>query len=178
MFSIGEFAKHGRVSVRMLRHYDAIGLLPPARVDPFTGYRSYRADQLSQLNRIIALRDLGFGLDQIAELLTEQLDLPQLWGMLRLRQAELQTALAAGTAQLGRIEARLRIIESEGQMPADEVVVKSLPALRVAELTDIAAGFHPEAIGPVIKPLCAELGRRLQLSPLQPTGPLLAYYEQ
>ncbi|HEX4728534.1 MAG TPA: helix-turn-helix domain-containing protein [Jatrophihabitans sp.] len=101
MFSIGEFAKHGRVSVRMLRHYDAIGLLPPARVDPFTGYRSYRADQLSQLNRIIALRDLGFGLDQIAELLTEQLDLPQLWGMLRLRQAELRTALAAGTAQLG-----------------------------------------------------------------------------
>ena len=53
-----------------------------------------------------------------------------------------------------------------------------MPALRVAELTDIAAGFHPESIGPVIKPLCAELGRRLQLSPLQPTGPLLAYYEQ
>ena len=76
MFSIGEFAKHGRVSVRMLRHYDAIGLLPPARVDPFTGYRSYQADQLSRLNRIVALRDLGFGLDQIAELVTEQIDLP------------------------------------------------------------------------------------------------------
>jgi DNA-binding transcriptional MerR regulator len=178
MFSIGEFAKHGRVSVRMLRHYDAIGLLPPARVDPFTGYRSYQADQLSRLNRIIALRDLGFGLDQIAELLTEQLDLPQLWGMLRLRQAELRTELAAATAQLGRIEARLRIIESEGQMPEDEVVIKSLPTLRVAELTEVAAGFHPEAIGPVIKPLCAELGRRLQSSQLQPTGPLLAYYEQ
>ncbi len=178
MFSIGEFAKHGRVSVRMLRHYDAIGLLPPARVDPFTGYRSYQADQLSQLNRIIALRDLGFGLDQIAELLAEQLDLPQLWGMLRLRQAELQAELAAGTARLGRIEARLRIIESEGQMPENEVVIKSLPTLRVAELTDVAAGFHPEAIGPVIQPLCAELGRRLASSQLQPTGPLVAYYEQ
>lgn len=41
MFSIGEFASIGRVSVRMLRHYDEIGLLTPARVDPFTGYRSY-----------------------------------------------------------------------------------------------------------------------------------------
>lgn len=178
MFSIGEFAKHGRVSVRMLRHYDAIGLLPPARVDPFTGYRSYQADQLSQLNRIVALRDLGFGLDQIAQLLTEQLDPAQLRGMLRLRQAELQATLAAGTAQLGRIEARLRTIESEGQMPTNEVVIKSLPTLRVAELTDIAAGFHPEAIGPVIQPLCAELGRRLHRSQLEPTGPLLAYYEQ
>jgi len=36
MFSIGEFARHGRVSVRMLRHYDAIGLLQPAHVDPVT----------------------------------------------------------------------------------------------------------------------------------------------
>jgi effector-binding domain-containing protein len=63
-------------------------------------------------------------------------------------------------------------------MPEDEVVIKSLPTLRVAELTDIAAGFTPEAIGPVIKPLCAELGRRLQASQLQPSGQLLAYYEQ
>lgn len=41
MFSIGEFARHGRVSVRMLRHYDAIGLIRPACVDPDTGYRFY-----------------------------------------------------------------------------------------------------------------------------------------
>lgn len=177
MFSIGEFARHGRVSVRMLRHYDAIGLLRPARVDPFTGYRSYQASQLSELNRIIALRDLGFGLDQIAELLDEKLDVRQLWGMLRLRQAELRASLAADGARLRRVEARLRTIESEGNMPSDDVVIKPLPAVRVAELTDIAEGFVPEEIGPVIKPLCAELGRRLHGSRLQPTGSLLAYYE-
>ena len=55
MFSIGDFASHGRVSVRMLRHYDAIGLLRPAYVDPATGYRSYRAGQLGRLNRVVAL---------------------------------------------------------------------------------------------------------------------------
>ena len=59
MFSIGDFARHGRVSVRMLRHYDALGLLRPAHVDPVTGYRSYRAAQLSRLNRIVALKELG-----------------------------------------------------------------------------------------------------------------------
>lgn len=58
MFSIGEFGRHGRVSVRMLRHYDAIGLLRPACVDPATGYRFYQASQLAELNRIIALKDL------------------------------------------------------------------------------------------------------------------------
>ena len=62
MFSIGEFARHGRVSVRMLRHYDAIGLLRPASVDAATGYRFYQAGQLAELNRIIALKDLGFTL--------------------------------------------------------------------------------------------------------------------
>ncbi len=47
MFSIGEFARHGRISVRMLRHYDAIGVLVPATVDPVSGYRFYQAGQLS-----------------------------------------------------------------------------------------------------------------------------------
>ncbi|MGK8552912.1 MerR family DNA-binding transcriptional regulator [Nocardia gipuzkoensis] len=45
MFSIGDFARHGRVSVRMLRHYDAIGLLRPDRVDATSGYRYYEAGQ-------------------------------------------------------------------------------------------------------------------------------------
>jgi effector-binding domain-containing protein len=57
MFSIGEFARHGRVSVRMLRHYDAIGLIRPACVDVATGYRFYEASQLDELNRVIALED-------------------------------------------------------------------------------------------------------------------------
>jgi effector-binding domain-containing protein len=65
MFSIGEFARHGRVSVRMLRHYDAIGLLRPASVDADSGYRFYQASQLAELNRIIALKDLGFMMRQL-----------------------------------------------------------------------------------------------------------------
>ena len=60
MLAIGDFTRLGRVSVRMLRHYDAIGLLRPAHVDPTTGYRSYRAAQLAELNRIVAFKDLGF----------------------------------------------------------------------------------------------------------------------
>ncbi len=95
MFSIGDFAKHGRVSVRMLRHYDAIGLLRPAHVDPYSSYRSYTAEQLARLNRVIALKDLGFTLTQVHEILDAEISADELRGMLRLRRAELEAAITA-----------------------------------------------------------------------------------
>jgi DNA-binding transcriptional MerR regulator len=72
MFTIGDFARLGGVSIRMLRHYDAIGLLRPARVDPDSGYRSYEAGQLGRLNRVIALKELGLKLQQVQAILDEE----------------------------------------------------------------------------------------------------------
>ncbi|MFI1061826.1 MerR family transcriptional regulator [Streptomyces spororaveus] len=177
MFTIGDFAKHGRVSVRMLRHYDALGLLRPARVDPFTGYRFYEAGQLARLNRVIALKELGFSLDQVGTILAERVDAEELRGMLRLRQAELETAMAAAAARLVQVEARLRTIESEGTMPTDDIVVKSLPPVRLAELTGTAGSYEPQDIGPVIGPLFEELCRRFEDAGITPTGPGTASYE-
>ncbi|MEW2139361.1 MerR family transcriptional regulator [Streptomyces sp. NPDC005409] len=177
MFTIGDFARHGRVSVRMLRHYDALGLLRPARVDPFTGYRFYEAGQLARLNRVIALKELGFSLDQVATILDERLGAQELRGMLRLRQAELETALAAAAARLVQVEARLRTIENEGTMPADDIVLKSLPPVRLAELTGTAGSYEPQDVGPVIGPLYDELCRRIEEAGVVPTGPGMASYE-
>ncbi|MEU6431314.1 MerR family transcriptional regulator [Microbispora sp. NPDC046973] len=177
MFTIGDFARHGRVSVRMLRHYDAIGLLRPARVDPASGYRFYEAGQLARLNRITALKDLGFTLRQVREVLDEQVSAEELRGMLRLRQAELEAAMAAAATRLAQVEARLRTIESEGQMNTDDVVVKRIPAVRVAELGGVARSYEPEDIGPVVGPLFQELCRRLDEAGVTPVGPGIAYYE-
>jgi DNA-binding transcriptional MerR regulator len=177
MFSIGDFARHGRVSVRMLRHYDAIGLLPPALVDRVTGYRWYEARQLSRLNRIVALKDLGFSLEQVRSILDDKVSAEELRGMLRLRRAELQTLVAANSARLAQVEARLEIIEREGTMPADDVQIKRIPAVRVAELTATAAGFEPESISPVIGPLYDELFGMIQRAGITPVGPSIAYYE-
>jgi DNA-binding transcriptional MerR regulator len=179
MLGIGDFARHGRVSVRMLRHYDAIGLLRPAYVDQVTGYRSYDAGQLSQLNRIVALKGLGFTLQQVRFILDDEVSVEELRGMLRLRQAELQSQIATDTARLAQVEARLRIIEREGEMPADDVQIKRIPGIRVAELTATAtaASFEPESIAPVIGPLYDELRTRLDRAGLTTAGPGVAYYE-
>ncbi|MGI5353227.1 MerR family transcriptional regulator [Streptomyces sp. CA-250714] len=178
MFTIGDFATHGRVSVRMLRHYDAVGLLRPARTDPYTGYRYYAAAQLSRLNRIIALKDLGFTLEQVREILDERISAAELRGMLRLRQAELRAALEADAARLAQVGARLRLIEREGHMGSEDVVIKRLPKVRVAELSGVADQAGPESIGPVIKPLYGELFPRLERAGVEPAGFGLAYYEQ
>ncbi len=175
MFTIGDFARLGRVSIRMLRHYDATGLLRPTRVDPATGYRFYTAAQLARLNRVIALKDLGFTLQQVGEILDEKVTVEELRAMLRLRQAELETAMAESAARLGQVEARLRSIESEGHMSTNDVVIKSLPSVRVAELTDVAADFH--AVGSTIAPLYAELFKRLEAAGITPSGPGVARYE-
>jgi len=177
MFTIGDFARHGRVTVRMLRHYDAIGLLTPARVDPHSGYRGYEAAQLSRLNRIVALKDLGFTLDQVSTIVDEKVRIDELRGMLRLRQAELANQLVADRARLAAVEARLRSIETEGAMPVDDVQVKKVPAVRVAELSGVAASFEPGAIGPVINPLYDELNAVMAKAGVECVGAPVAYYE-
>jgi DNA-binding transcriptional MerR regulator len=177
MFSIGEFARHGRVSVRMLRHYDAIGLIRPACVDAATGYRFYQASQLDELNRVIALKDLGFTLQQVQAILEEKLSAAELRGMLRLRRAEIQASIEAETTRLARVEARLLTIEDGARVPADGVVVKRLAPVRVAELTGVAAGYEPEAITPVIQPLYHDVWCRLASADIPAVGPAVAYYE-
>ena len=87
MLKIGYFSKLSRISIRMLRHYDEIGLLKPAEIDPFTGYRYYSEDQLSVANRITALKDMGFGLSDIGEILLCADDSAQLMQHLLHKQA-------------------------------------------------------------------------------------------
>jgi DNA-binding transcriptional MerR regulator len=176
MFAIGEFARHGRVSIRMLRHYDAIGLLRPAYVDPATGYRSYTAGQLADLNRIVALKDLGFSLDQVGTMIADDLGPAELRAMLTLRRAQLETTLSESHARLAQVESRLRGLETD--VPAADVVVKELPAVRLVGLTATAASFTPDDITPVVHPLCAELGRRLPDADVRPAGRLTCLYEQ
>ncbi|ARV61217.1 MerR family transcriptional regulator [Nostocales cyanobacterium HT-58-2] len=137
MLKIGDFSKLSHVTVKALRLYDQLGLLKPTHVDHLTGYRYYCADQLPRLNRILALKDLGFSLEQIAKLLAENLSPVELRGMLRLKQAELQQLVEEEQARLFRVEAKLKQIEQENTMPNYEVVIKTVEPLKVAAIREI-----------------------------------------
>jgi len=132
VFKIGEFSQLGQVTIRTLRHYDDLGLLKPAYIDPDSDYRYYKIDQLPRLNRIIALKELGLTLEQIARLLDDDVSADQLRGMLALRQAELAQQIESTRAQLARVAGRLRQIEQEGTVSTYEIVRKSVPAQTVA----------------------------------------------
>lgn len=132
MFKIGEFSKFSRVSVKMLRHYDDLGLLKPAKVDPFTSYRYYSANQLPRLNRILALKDLGFSLQEIGRLLHDDLSAEQIRGMLKLRQTEIETELAETQARLARIKTRLNQIDAHKRPPVYDVVLRDVAPFTAA----------------------------------------------
>jgi DNA-binding transcriptional MerR regulator len=131
LLKIGYFALISQVPVKTLRYYDEIGLLPAVQVDAFTGYRYYNTEQLPRLNRILALKDLGLSLEQIALLLDKNLSNEQLVAMLQLRQAQLQGDVAELQAQLGRVEVRLKQA-SEGHMTNYEIVLKTVKPMLVA----------------------------------------------
>jgi DNA-binding transcriptional MerR regulator len=137
MLKIGEFSKLARVPVPTLRYYDQVGLLRPVEVDRFTGYRLYAVSQLSRLVRILALRGLGFSLEQIGEVLAEGLTPEQMRGMLRLRHAQISQQLAEVRGQLVEVEARLHQIEREAAIPDHDVILKQVEPLLVASVREI-----------------------------------------
>ncbi|MEM9003685.1 MAG: MerR family transcriptional regulator [Cyanobacteria bacterium P01_F01_bin.86] len=137
MLKIGDFSRLSRVSVRALRLYDQMGLLKPAQVDSFTGYRYYSAEQLSRLNQIVAFKDLGFSLEQITQLLNDQIPPAQIRGMLRLRQAEVQQLIEDEERRLQLIEARLQQIEQSDPASLYNVVLKQVEAQSVVAIRDV-----------------------------------------
>ena len=177
MFSIGEFASIGRVSVRMLRHYDEIGLLTPARVDPFNGYRSYEGAQFAVLASILAFKDLGFRLDEVARIVQGDVDDKALHDLLLARRTGFARQLDFDVARLRRLDARIRHAEGESPMNTITTELKALPAVRVAQASAVAKGFGPENITPVIGPLFDRLYRDLTTAGVRPGPSSLAMYE-
>jgi effector-binding domain-containing protein len=137
MIRIGDFSKLSRVSIKTLRHYDEMGLLKPIAVDHFTGYRYYEFDQLAQLYRILALKDLGFSLEEIGRFLDSDLSVEQMRGMLKLRQAEIRQQVEEEVARLARVELWLREIEQEDSMSKYDVVIKKIEPINVASVRGV-----------------------------------------
>jgi predicted transcriptional regulator YdeE/DNA-binding transcriptional MerR regulator len=174
MLKIGEFSKLVQVSVKTLRYYDELGLLRPDWVDRYTGYRYYTLQQLPRLNRILALRELGFSLVQIAHLLREDLPGSELQRLLKMRLVELEHQVQAEQERLARVAARLQQIEQEGRQPRYDVLVKPIQPRLVAGIRDTITGYSD--IGSLVGELRSYLlGRDITPGPLSPS--LAIYYD-
>jgi DNA-binding transcriptional MerR regulator/effector-binding domain-containing protein len=141
MFQIGEFSRIARVSSRLLRYYDELGLLVPAHTDEITGYRAYTAAQLPTLNRILVLKELGLTLEQIAKVMQDGIAAAELRGMLLVRRAEAERALRVEADRLRQLETRIEQLETAGQLSDDDVLVRSEPACRVLTVRDRFRSF-------------------------------------
>lgn len=132
MLKIGEFSRYARLSIRMLRHYDAEGVLVPAAQDPASGYRLYAVDQLAQANRIKALRDLGFQVRDIKRLLALGDD--ALADELRRHQGALDAEAARMEERRAALRGLLSAVEAGDARQAFEVQMKGVPAYDVVTL--------------------------------------------
>lgn len=137
MFRIGEFSRIAGVTIDTLRHYDALGLLKPEKVDPFTGYRYYSARQLQALNRILALKEVGFSLEEIARILQGQPTNEELRGMLKAQLARAENEMQTVQVRRERILTRLNTLNLEENMPAYEVTLKPVEELTVASIREV-----------------------------------------
>lgn len=120
-WSITQVARMSKVTSRTLRHYHEIGLLEPAFVGG-NGYRYYEDGQLLRLQQILVMRELGMGLDQIAEILDEQTD-----PVTALRRHH--TRLLAERDRLGRLAGTVArtIAELEAQEGGDTMATIDNP---------------------------------------------------
>jgi DNA-binding transcriptional MerR regulator len=141
MFTVGEFSRLAQVSTRLLRYYDEVGLLKPIRVDRFTGYRYYSAEQLPGLNRILALKELGLSLEQIQRMLRDDVSTDELQGMLLLKKAEIEQQLQGEFQRIRNIESRLQSIRNAETAQPLDVVVKQIPAQSVLSLRTMVESF-------------------------------------
>jgi effector-binding domain-containing protein len=168
LLPIGRFAKATRLSVKALRHYDELGLLRPAFVDPSSGYRYYRPAQANQAEAIRILRSVDMPLEEIAALLASGGGEPAA-KRLALHRERLEARLDEHRRMLAFLQ---RLLDKEDVMPY-EVTIKELPAQPVAATratTDL--GHISTAISDGVHLVLDELGRR----GIEPAGPLQVVY--
>ena len=143
MLKIGEFSKLSRISIRMLRYYDEMGLLTPETIDPFTGYRYYSESQLFTAGRITALKDMGFKLCDTAELLKR-------WEDREILEQRLLAQQEAARLQAEESARRLRLLDTaierlrKDELMNYDVTVKTIPERRVASVRQIIPCYERE----------------------------------
>ena len=160
MIKIGDFSTLSRISIRMLRHYDDMGLLKPENVDSFTSYRYYTPAQLQTANRITALKDMGFSLASISEILKQYNDPEALITFLSIKLEESREQEREAQTKTQLIESAIKRLRKDGQTMQCDVTLKTFPERLVVSLRKTIPSYACE--GELWYQLEEETGGNLQ----------------
>lgn len=168
MFTIGEFSRLACISARMLRHYDSIGLLHPIMFGESNGYRYYNISQLKEIRKIDKLKQYGFSLNEIKELIT--LSDSELTNRLKLQYRKLNDQKKYYELMIRNMEADITHKE-DFSMNEYHVITMNMKEQKVLtvnrKITVCDDSFHQ---------LAAELRNKLISSNLKQTGPIQISY--
>jgi effector-binding domain-containing protein len=170
MFKIGDFARLNRVTVKTLRHYDSLGLLQPEKIDDFTGYRYYSASQMPRLNRILALKDVCFSLEEITFILNKSLNTEQIQTLLEIKHLEIAEKIQTEQERLSRVRNLLKTYKQEAYFMSYDIVLKEVEAIRVASLRDIIPSYSEQG------QLWEELGEHIKKHGAKIVPPCMVMY--
>ncbi len=150
LYKIGLFSQMNKVTVKALRYYDDIDLLKPAYVDENSGYRYYTSSQLPALHQILALRQMGFTLEEIKEVqngISEK-------KLLLKKKSELMRKIAEETMKLSQVECYLLQMDDDSEY---HVILKELPEVIVASMRKVIPSY--DALFDIVPPMGAEMER-------------------
>lgn len=164
MIKIGEFSKLSRISIRMLRYYDEMGLLRPIYIDDVSGYRYYQVEQLADACRISMLKDMGFGLSAISQLLPHFQERDVMENALCQKKAELISDMQALQTRLRLLDTALERLRKDETMHCD-VTLKTIPKRYAATVRMHIPVYEME--GTLWSTLCSETAH-MQLVPDDP----------
>lgn len=134
LYKIGLFSQMNKITIKTLRYYDEIGLLKPAHIDEFTGYRYYTADQLPILHEILALRQMGLSLDEISQV-KEGISIES---VLVKKKAEILKKISEQTMKLSQVEYYLH---NRNENLNYNIVLKELPEVIVASMRTVIEDY-------------------------------------
>ena len=150
LYKIGLFSQMNKVTIKTLRHYDEIGLLKPAYIDEFTGYRYYASEQLPMLHEILALRQMGFSLNEIAKV-QEGVSVES---VLIKKKTELLKKISEETMKLSQVE---HYLHNRNECSNYNVILKELPEVIVASMRTIIPDYN--SLFGIIPPMEREMER-------------------
>jgi effector-binding domain-containing protein len=139
MFRIGEFSKLSGLSIDTLYHYEKMKILVPVKTDKFTGYRYYEAEQLLTVNKILAMKDSDFSLEEISEVLNKNLPLHSLIELLESKSLLLEDELNREMIRLERLRTNIFLIKNGGIPQMNEITIKRVEPILLAS---VRKSFH------------------------------------